>query len=75
MCDRLNVAPHDQVMLDEIELVTNLVIAATEIQSTGPMPQQLIDRILGIGAQRQPAAHESPGADTTTDDDTTGDSR
>lgn len=75
MCDRLNVAPHDQVMLDEIELVTNLVIAATEIQSTGPMPQQLIDRILGIPVQRQPAAQESPGADTITDDDTTGHSR
>lgn len=55
MCDRLNVQPQDLVMLDEIELATNLMIAATEAETTGPMPQQLIDHILGVLAQRDPA--------------------
>lgn len=53
MDDRLDVQPHDQVALDEIELISNLMIAASE--APGQLPQELIDNILGIPAQRRPA--------------------
>jgi hypothetical protein len=51
--DRLDVQPHDEDVLEEIELIGNLIIAASEC--TGPLPQTAIDTILGIAAQRRPA--------------------
>lgn len=52
MNDRLDVPTHDADMLDEIEMTSNLMIAASE--SDGPLTQDSIDRILGI---RSRAAH------------------
>jgi hypothetical protein len=53
MDDRLDVQPHDQDVLEEIELISNLMIAASE--AAGPLAQAAIDTILGIPAQRRPA--------------------
>jgi hypothetical protein len=50
--DQLDVQPHDQDVLDEIELISNLMIAASE--ASGPLPQTAIDTILGIPSQRRP---------------------
>jgi hypothetical protein len=47
--DRLDVQPHDEDVLEEIELISNLMIAASE--ASGPLPQSMIDTILGIAAQ------------------------
>ena len=52
MDDQLDVQPHDQEVLDEIELISNLMIAASE--ASGPLPQSDIDTILGVPAQRRP---------------------
>ena len=49
--DRLDVQPHDAEVLEEIELTSNLMIAATE--APGPLPQDTIDTILGVPLQRQ----------------------
>jgi hypothetical protein len=51
--DRLDVQPHDADVLEEIELTGNLMIAATE--AAGPLPQDMIDLILGIPGQQRPA--------------------
>jgi hypothetical protein len=53
MDDRLDVQPHDEDVLEEIELISNLMIAASE--ATGPLPQSTIDTILGVPAQPRPA--------------------
>jgi hypothetical protein len=50
MDDRLDVQPHDEEVLEEIELISNLMIAASE--ASGPLSQSMIDTILGIPAQR-----------------------
>ena len=52
MDDRLDVQPHDEDVLEEIELISNLMIAASE--AAGPLPQSMIDSILGVPAQRRP---------------------
>lgn len=53
MDDRLDVQPHDDDVLEEIEMISNLMIAASE--ASGPLPQSTIDTILGIPGQRRPA--------------------
>jgi hypothetical protein len=53
MDDRLDVQPQDDDVLEEIELISNLMIAASE--TSGPLPQSAIDTILGVPAQRRPA--------------------
>lgn len=53
MDDRLDVQPHDDDVLEEIEMISNLMIAASE--ASGPLPQAIIDTILGIPGQRRPA--------------------
>jgi hypothetical protein len=53
MDDRLDVQPHDEEVLEEIELISNLMIAASE--ASEPLTQSTIDAILGIPAQRRPA--------------------
>jgi hypothetical protein len=50
MDDRLDVQPHDEDVLEEIELISNLMIAASE--AAGPLPQSDIDTILGVPGQR-----------------------
>ncbi|WP_183092518.1 hypothetical protein [Nocardioides stalactiti] len=46
MADPFDVALEDSDLLSEVELTTNLIIAATA--SDGPMPEDEIDRILGV---------------------------
>lgn len=51
MDDRLDVQPHDADVLEEIELISNLMIAASEANE--PLPQDTIDSILGLPGPRQ----------------------
>jgi len=44
--DQLDVDIHDVNVLNEIEMMTNLIIATSE--SDGPLTQDQIDSILGI---------------------------
>jgi hypothetical protein len=53
MDDRLDVQPHDEEVLEEIELTSNLMIAASEAGEQ--LPQDMIDTILGLPSQRQRA--------------------
>ncbi|WP_188113314.1 hypothetical protein [Nocardioides humilatus] len=46
MADPFDVALEDSDLLSEVELTTNLIIAATA--SDGPLPVEEIDRILGV---------------------------
>lgn len=46
MNDQLDVTIHDTEVLDEIEMMTNLIIATSE--SDGPLTQVRIDAILGV---------------------------
>jgi len=54
MDDQLNVPLEDAELLDEVELTTNLIIAASESETA--LPQREIDRLLGLerGAVRLP---------------------
>ena len=47
MDDQLDVPLEDAELLAEVELTTNLIIAASESESA--LPQQEIDRLLGVG--------------------------
>lgn len=53
MDDQLDVQPHDQDVLDEIELTSDLMIAASE--APGPLTQTAIDTILGLSGSRRAA--------------------
>jgi hypothetical protein len=44
--DQLNVPLEDAELLAEVELTTNLIIAASEADA--PLPQEQIDRLLGL---------------------------
>ncbi len=46
MADPFDVALEDSDLLVEVELTTNLIIAATAAE--GPLPLDEIDRILGV---------------------------
>jgi hypothetical protein len=46
MNDELDVHVHDEDALDEIEMMTNLMIATSE--ASGPLPQEQVDEILGV---------------------------
>jgi hypothetical protein len=46
MNDELDVHVHDEDALDEIEMMTDLMIATS--QASGPLPQQKVDEILGV---------------------------
>ncbi|WP_232676632.1 hypothetical protein [Nocardioides sp. R-C-SC26] len=46
MYDQFDVSLEDVDLLGEVELTTNLIIAATE--SEGPLSADEIDRILGV---------------------------
>jgi hypothetical protein len=48
MDDQLNVPLEDAELLAEVELTTNLIIAASE--SDASLSQEAIDRILGVEA-------------------------
>lgn len=49
MTDGLEVELQDAELSSEIALVTDLIVAATE--SSGPMSQETIDQLLGLGAR------------------------
>lgn len=44
--DKLNVPLEDAELLDEVELTTNLIIAASESEAS--LSQEQVDRLLGI---------------------------
>jgi hypothetical protein len=46
MDDQLNVPLEDSELLAEVELTTNLIIAASESDAT--LPQDAIDQLLGV---------------------------
>ena len=48
MDDQLNVPLEDSELLAEVELTTNLIIAASEADA--PLPQDEVDRLLGLDA-------------------------
>jgi len=49
MEDQLDVPLEDSELLDEVELTTNLIIAASEAEAE--LPQDAIDRLLGLGGE------------------------
>lgn len=52
MDDQLNVPLEDAELLSEVELTTNLIIAASESEAT--LDQAEVDRLLGIEAPSIP---------------------
>ncbi|MFZ5847588.1 hypothetical protein [Nocardioides pakistanensis] len=48
MDDKLNVPLEDAELLDEVELTTNLIIAASESEAS--LSQEQVDRLLGLVA-------------------------
>ena len=52
MHDQFDVTLEDQDLLREVELTTNLIIAASESEST--LPQDEVDRLLGLVDDCQP---------------------
>jgi hypothetical protein len=48
--DQLNVPLEDAELLDEVELTTNLIIAASESDTL--LPQGEVDRLLGLSRSR-----------------------
>ena len=55
MDDQLNVPLEDVELLAEVELTTNLIIAASEADQA--LPQGVIDDILGVDESRVPRPH------------------
>ncbi len=51
--DQLNVPLEDAELLEEVEMTTNLIIAASEADAT--LPQDEVDRLLGVEAPNIPA--------------------
>jgi hypothetical protein len=63
VADQLNVPLEDAELLAEVELTTNLIIAASEADDT--LPQSEVDRLLGVtpaGTSTAQAA-DSPGSE------------
>ena len=52
MHDQFDISLEDSDLLTEVELTTNLIIAASE--SDGPLSLADIDKILGVSPARQP---------------------
>jgi hypothetical protein len=52
MADQFDVTLEDTDLLREVEITTNLIIAASE--SAGPLSQEQIDAILGVAAPEAP---------------------
>ena len=58
MDDQLNVPLEDAELLAEVELTTNLIIAASE--SDGPLSQADVDRLLGLDPTESPIPPQKP---------------
>jgi hypothetical protein len=52
MGDQLDVPLEDAVLLEEVELISTLMVAASEAE--GPMEQSEIDRLLGVPGRQVP---------------------
>jgi hypothetical protein len=52
MADQFDVTLEDSDLLGEVEITTNLIIAASE--SAGPLTQEQIDAILGVPVPEAP---------------------
>jgi hypothetical protein len=50
--DKLNVPLEDAELLAEVELTTNLIIAASESEAT--LSQEQVDQLLGLGESTRP---------------------
>ena len=50
MDDQLDVPLEDSELLAEVELTTNLIIAASEADT--PLPQDVVDHLLGVDTLR-----------------------
>jgi len=60
--DQFDISLEDKELLGEVELTTNLIIAASE--SDGPLSQDEIDAILGVVPQRgEPRDASTPSTD------------
>ena len=53
MDDKLNVPLEDAELLAEVELTTNLIIAASE--SDARLTQEQVDKLLGVATEGAPA--------------------
>ena len=58
MDDQLNVPLEDAELLAEVELTTNLIIAASE--SVVALSQAEVDRLLGLGTTDTPIPTQKP---------------
>ncbi len=58
MDDQLNVPLEDAELLAEVELTTNLIIAASEADAT--LPQDEVDRLLGVEVERAESRRTIP---------------
>ncbi|QWZ10744.1 hypothetical protein KRR39_22445 [Nocardioides panacis] len=58
MDDQLNVPLEDAELLAEVELTTNLIIAASEADAA--LPQEVVDRLLGVEAEPAEGRHAFP---------------
>ena len=58
MDDQLNVPLEDAELLAEVELTTNLIIAASE--SEVALSQAEVDRLLGLGSTDNPIPAQKP---------------
>ena len=58
MDDQLNVPLEDAELLAEVELTTNLIIAASEADAT--LPQEVVDRLLGVEAEQAESRRAIP---------------
>ena len=52
MDDKLNVPLEDAELLAEVELTTNLIIAASEADAA--LSQEQVDQLLGVDAPQEP---------------------
>ena len=57
--DQLNVPLEDSELLAEVELTTNLIIAASESEDS--LSQDEVDQLLGIGASPETPFPQQPG--------------
>jgi hypothetical protein len=58
MDDQLNVPLEDAELLAEVELTTNLIIAASEADAV--LPQEVVDRLLGVEAEQAESRRSFP---------------
>jgi hypothetical protein len=58
MDDQLNVPLEDAELLAEVELTTNLIIAASEADAA--LSQEVVDRLLGVEAEQAEGRHSFP---------------